>query len=236
MSTVLEVSDLEVFYGASQILFGIDLRIEQGQTMALLGRNGAGKSTTMKAIAGVVAPRAGSIAFGGKQTAGMKPYAVARLGLAYVPEDRQVFPEHTVRDNLLIAAKKGPQGQDEWTVSRIWQVLPLLERLRDRPAGRLSGGEQQALVIGRALMGNPTMLLLDEPSEGLAPIVVASIGDLMRALRAQGATVLIAEQNMHFCLGVASDAVVIDKGRIVYRDNIAGLRENAEVRSQYLAM
>jgi branched-chain amino acid transport system ATP-binding protein len=236
MTAVLEVSGLEVFYGASQILFGIDLKIEQGQTMALLGRNGAGKSTTMKAIAGIVAARAGRIGFGGRQTAGMKPYAIARLGLAYVPEDRQVFPDHSVQDNLLIAAKKGPQGQDEWSLSRIWQVLPLLERLRDRPAGRLSGGEQQALVIGRALMGNPTMLLLDEPSEGLAPIVVSSIGTLLRSLRAAGATVLIAEQNMHFCLGVASDAVVIDKGQIVYRDDIAGLRANAEVRRQYLAM
>jgi branched-chain amino acid transport system ATP-binding protein len=236
MSTVLEVSGLEVFYGASQILFGIDLTIEQGQTMALLGRNGAGKSTTMKAIAGIVAARGGRIGFAGKETTGMKPYAIARLGLAYVPEDRQVFPDHSVQDNLLIAAKKGPQGQDAWSLPRIWQVLPLLERLRDRPAGRLSGGEQQALVIGRALMGNPTMLLLDEPSEGLAPIVVSSIGELLRALRAQGATVLLAEQNMHFCLGVASDAVVIDKGQIVYRDDIAGLRANAEVRRQYLAM
>jgi branched-chain amino acid transport system ATP-binding protein len=236
MSVVLEVSGLEVFHGASQILFGIDLKIEQGQTMALLGRNGAGKSTTMKAIAGIVGARAGRIGFGGKATAGMKPYGIARLGLAYVPEDRQVFPDHSVQDNLLIAAKKGPQGQDEWSLSRIWQVLPLLERLRDRPAGRLSGGEQQALVIGRALMGNPTMLLLDEPSEGLAPIVVASIGALLRTLRAEGATVLIAEQNMHFCLGVASDAVVIDKGQIVYRDDIAGLRANTEVRRQYLAM
>jgi branched-chain amino acid transport system ATP-binding protein len=236
MSAVLEVSGLQVFYGSSQILFGIDLQIEEGQTLALLGRNGAGKSTTMKAIAGIVSPRAGTVRFGGKQTAGLRPYAIARLGLAYVPEDRQVFPDQTVEDNLLIAAKKGPQGQDEWSLDRIWRVLPLLERLRIRAAGRLSGGEQQALVIGRALMGNPTMLLLDEPSEGLAPIVVASIGDLLRELRAQGSTVLIAEQNMHFCLGVASDAVVIDKGQIVYRDNIAGLRANTEVRRKYLAM
>jgi branched-chain amino acid transport system ATP-binding protein len=236
MSAVLEVAGLEVFYGSSQILFGIDLTIQEGQTLALLGRNGAGKSTTMKAIAGIVSARAGRIRFGGRQTEALRPYAIARLGLAYVPEDRQVFPDHTVTDNLLIAAKKGPQGQDAWTLARIWRVLPLLERLRDRAAGRLSGGEQQALVIGRALMGNPTMLLLDEPSEGLAPIVVTSIGDLLRELRAQGSTVLIAEQNMHFCLGVASDAVVIDKGQIVYRDDIAGLRANTEVRKQYLAM
>ena len=123
-----------------------------------------------------------------------------------------------------------------WTVDRIWRTFPLLERLRHRPAGRLSGGEQQMLAIGRALMGNPTMLLLDEPSEGLAPIVVSAIGALLRELRDQGATVLIAEQNMHFCLGIASHAVVIDKGTIVYRDNVAGLRANAEVRSRYLAM
>jgi branched-chain amino acid transport system ATP-binding protein len=233
---VLEVAGLRVFYGGSQILFGIDLAVEQGRTVALLGRNGAGKSTTMKAIAGIVPPRGGRVVFGGRETAGLRPHAIARLGLAYVPEDRQVFPEHTVQDNLLIAAKKGPQGQDAWTLARIWRELPLLERLRERPAGRLSGGEQQMLVIGRALMGNPTMLLLDEPSEGLAPIVVSAIGALLRTLRAQGATVLIAEQNMHFCLGVASDAVVIDKGQIVYRDDIAGLRANAEVRRQYLAM
>ena len=236
MSPVLELDGIDVCYGASQVLFGLSLSVEQGQTLALLGRNGAGKSTTMKAVAGFLAPRAGRISFAGRPTAGVKPYAIARLGLAYVPEDRQVFPDHTVEDNLLIALKKGPSGEDAWNLARIWRTLPLLERLRLRDAGRLSGGEQQMLAIGRALMGNPTMLLLDEPSEGLAPIVVSSIGDLLRELRGQGATVLIAEQNMHFCLGIASDAVVIDKGSIVYRDTVAGLRANTEVRSRYLAM
>jgi branched-chain amino acid transport system ATP-binding protein len=161
---------------------------------------------------------------------------MARQGLAYVPEDRQVFPDHSVQDNLIIAAKKGPAGQDDWPLTRIYEVFPLLARLKTRIAGRLSGGEQQMLAIARALMGNPVMLLLDEPSEGLAPIVVAGIGTLLKQLRSIGTTVLIAEQNMHFCLGIASDAVVIDKGQIVYRDTIAGLKANKEVRSRYLAM
>jgi branched-chain amino acid transport system ATP-binding protein len=233
---VLSVQDIDVFYGASQILFGVGLDLLQGQTMALLGRNGAGKSTTMKAIAGMAAPRKGSVRFRGQEVAGRKPYVMARQGLAYVPEDRQVFPDHSVQDNLLIAAKKGPEGQDDWSLKRVYEVFPLLEPLRSRAAGRLSGGEQQMLAIARALMGNPVVLLLDEPSEGLAPIVVARIGALLRQLRANGATVLLAEQNMHFCLGIASDAVVIDKGQIVYRDSIAGLKANQEVRRRYLAM
>jgi branched-chain amino acid transport system ATP-binding protein len=234
--TVLSVDGIDVFYGASQILFGVGLELQRGQTMALLGRNGAGKSTTMKAIAGMAPPRRGHVRFRGQEVGGRKPYVMARQGLAYVPEDRQVFPDHTVNDNLLIAAKKGPEGQDDWPLARIYQTFPLLEPLRGRAAGRLSGGEQQMLAIARALMGNPVVLLLDEPSEGLAPIIVAGIGTLLRQLRAIGATVLIAEQNMHFCLGIASDAVVIDKGQIVYRDSIAALKADAEVRRRYLAM
>ena len=234
--SVLSIAAIDVFYGASQILFGVGLEVRQGQTLALLGRNGAGKSTTMKAIAGLAAPARGQVVFRGQNVTGRKPYVMARQGLAYVPEDRQVFPDHSVQDNLLIAAKKGPAGQDEWPLTRIYEVFPLLARLKGRVAGRLSGGEQQMLAIARALMGNPVMLLLDEPSEGLAPIVVAGIGTLLKQLRAAGATLLIAEQNMHFCLGIASDAVVIDKGQIVYRDTIAGLKANRDVRSRYLAM
>jgi branched-chain amino acid transport system ATP-binding protein len=233
---VLSVDSIDVFYGASQILFGVGLDVRQGQTVALLGRNGAGKSTTMKAIAGLAPPRRGQVVFRGQDVTARKPYIMARQGLAYVPEDRQVFPDHTVQDNLVIAAKKGPAGQDDWPLTRIYEVFPILARLKARIAGRLSGGEQQMLAIARALMGNPVMLLLDEPSEGLAPIVVASIGTLLKQLRSIGTTVLIAEQNMHFCLGIASDAVVIDKGQIVYRDTIAGLKANKEVRSRYLAM
>ena len=233
---LLEAEGLDAFYGASQILFGVGLTLYEGQTVALLGRNGAGKSTTMKSIAGILTPKSGRVRVRGQDVTGRRPYVAARAGLAYVPEDRQVFPDHSVQDNLLIAAKRGPDGQDHWTLDRIWEVFPLLERLRARAAGRLSGGEQQLLAIARALMGNPIVLLLDEPSEGLAPIIVAQIGGLLRDLRAQGATVLLAEQNMHFCLGIASDSVVIDRGHIVYRAEIAELRGNEDVRRRYLAI
>ncbi len=233
---IVRVEGLDVFYGKSQILFGVGLELKQGQTLALLGRNGAGKSTTMKAIAGVAPPRRGVVEVAGSNVAGRPPHFIARTGIGFVPEDRQIFPEHTVEENLEIGAKKGPDGQDAWSLKRVFEVFPLLEPLRHRMGGRLSGGEQQMLAIARTLMGNPVVLLLDEPSEGLAPIVVARIGELLRTLRATGATTLIAEQNMHFCLGVADDAAVIDKGSIVYRDTITGLKANEEVRRRYLAM
>jgi len=234
--TILAAENIDVFYGTSQILFDLSVAVEEGQTMALLGRNGAGKSTTLKAIAGLAPPRKGKVRVLGAEMQRMKPHAIARAGMGYVPEDRQVFPEHTVEDNLLIGAKKGPDGQDYWTLERIYEMLPLLEPLKNRMGGRLSGGEQQMLTIGRTLMGNPVGLLLDEPSEGLAPVIVAQIGALLRKLRDMGVTVLIAEQNMHFCLGIASHATVIDKGAVVYRDTIGGLKANDEVKARYLAL
>lgn len=237
MSTpMIAIDGLDVFYGTSQILFGVHFEVERGQTVALLGRNGAGKSTTMKAIAGLAPPRRGRVVLGGRDVAGAKPHLIAQWGLGYVPEDRQIFPEHTVEDNLVIGHKKGPQGEDEWSIARVYEVFPLLEPLRYRTAGRLSGGEQQMLSIARTLMGNPTALLLDEPSEGLAPIIVQRIGEFLRHLRSTGATILIAEQNTHFCLGLAQQAVVIDKGQIVYADSIAALKADEGVRKRYLAM
>jgi branched-chain amino acid transport system ATP-binding protein len=233
---VVQVEDLDVYYGTSQILFGVALSVRQGETMALLGRNGAGKSTTMKAIMGLAPARRGKVTLRGKTLSGMKPYHIARAGLGFVPEDRQIFPEHTVEDNLVIGEKKGPNGEDEWTIRRIYDVFPLLEPLRHRIAGRLSGGEQQMLAIARTLMGNPALLLLDEPSEGLAPIIVQRIGELLRQLRGTGATVLIAEQNMHFCLGLATHATVIDKGQIVYTSGIEELKANDNIRQRYLAL
>ena len=233
---LLEVEDLDIFYGASQILFGVGLTLAEGETLALLGRNGAGKTTTMKAIAGLAAARRGRIALRGQDVAGRKPHLIARAGLGFVPEDRQIFPDHSVEDNLVIAHKKGPDGQDAWPLRRIYDVFPLLAPLRQRSAGRLSGGEQQLLAIARTLMGNPVVLLLDEPSEGLAPIVVQRIGALLRDLRTNGTTILIAEQNMHFCLGLADRATVIDKGRIVYDAPIAALKADEAVRKRYLAL
>ena len=227
---------IDVYYGTSQILFGVNLSVTEGQTMALLGRNGADKSTTLKAIAGVAPPARGTVTILGRALQGRKPHVIARAGIGYVPEDRQVFPEHSVEDNLLIGAKRGPQGQDHWNLGRIYEMFPLLEPLKRRMAGNLSGGEQQMLTIARTLMGNPSMLLLDEPSEGLAPVIVQRIGELLRKLRDMGVTVLLAEQNMNFCLGIASHATVIDKGQIVYRDTIEALRNDDEVKSRYLAL
>jgi branched-chain amino acid transport system ATP-binding protein len=234
--TLFRADSIDVFYGSSQILFGVTIELAEGQTMALLGRNGAGKSTTLKAIAGLAPPRRGRIVVMGTDMQNRKPHLIARAGVGFVPEDRQVFPDHTVEDNLEIAAKKGPNGQDYWNLTRVYDVFPLLLPLRNRQAGRLSGGEQQMLAIARTLMGNPIALLLDEPSEGLAPIVVQRIAEVLRRLRETGASILIAEQNMHFCLGIASDATVIDKGQIVYRDTIGGLKANSEIRARYLAI
>ena len=233
---IFEAENIDVFYGTSQILFGLSLAVAEGQTMALLGRNGAGKSTTLKAIAGLAPPRKGRVRVLGTEMQKKKPHLIARAGIGYVPEDRQIFPEHSVEDNLLIGAKKGPKGEDYWTLPRIYEMLPLLVPLKQRMGGRLSGGEQQMLTIGRTLMGNPTGLLLDEPSEGLAPVIVERIAELLRKLRDMGVTVLLAEQNMHFCLGIASHATVIDKGQIVYCDTIEALRSNDAVKSRYLAL
>jgi branched-chain amino acid transport system ATP-binding protein len=230
------LESVDVFYGASQILFGVSIAVVEGQTMALLGRNGAGKSTTLKSIAGIAPPARGRVRVTDQEMQGRKPHVIARAGIGFVPEDRQVFPEHSVEDNLLIAAKKGPEGQDYWTLNRIYEMFPLLVPLKQRMAGNLSGGEQQMLTIARTLMGNPIGLLLDEPSEGLAPVIVERIGELLRRLRDMGVTVLLAEQNMHFCLGIASHATIIDKGQIVYRDTIDALKHDDAVKSRYLAM
>ncbi len=236
MTTELRVEAMDVFYGASQILFGVDLTIEQGATVALLGRNGAGKSTTFKAIAGVAPPRSGKVFMRDRDITGLPPYRIARYGIGYVPEDRQVFPEHSVEDNLKIAIKRGTDGSEHWTLERIFSVFPILDSLRRRMAGRLSGGEQQMLTIARTLMGNPDLLLLDEPSEGLAPIIVQQIARLIGTLRQEGVTILLAEQNMHFCIAVATAVAIIDKGQIVYRGGIDDLKQNDEIKRRYLAV
>lgn len=234
-ASALEARDLQVFYGESQILFGLSLTVAPGRCVALLGRNGAGKSTTLKAIAGLAPPRRGGVTVRGVEMARRKPHLIARAGVGYVPEDRQVFARLSVEDNLTVAARTGVDGSRVWTLETVWDAFPVLLDLRRRAAGRLSGGEQQMLTVARALMGNPAVLLLDEPSEGLAPLIVREIGALLRRLSTMGTAVLLAEQNMHFCLGAASDAVVIDKGRVVWRGAMTALRDDAEARSRYLA-
>ncbi|WPB86715.1 ABC transporter ATP-binding protein [Sediminicoccus rosea] len=229
----LVVDGLDATYGASQVLFGVKLEVERGETLALMGRNGAGKSTTFKAIAGLLPPRAGRVVIRGQDVAGQKPYRIARAGIAYVPEDRQVFPEHTVEENLEIAERLGVGGS-EWNRARAFEMFPLLQPLWRRMAGRLSGGEQQMLTIARSLMGNPAVLLLDEPSEGLAPLIVQEIGALIRRLRDLGTTIILAEQNSRFCLAVATRVAVIDKGSIVWRGSVEQFRADPEVQARYL--
>ena len=234
--TVLKAEGLDVFYGTSQVLFKMSLQVNQGETLALLGRNGAGKSTSMKAMAGVIPVRSGSVKLEGANITGLASHVIAKKGVGFVPEDRQIFPDLTVEDNLMIAVKKGPQGQDDWPIERVYEMLPLLKPLKDRLGGQLSGGEQQMLTVGRSLMGNPSVLLLDEPSEGLAPIMVQRIGDLIETLRKIGTTIVLAEQNLHFCLGLADRAVVIDKGSDVFVGSIAELNANDEIKQRYLSV
>ncbi len=237
MSTdVLQVQGLDVFYGSSQVLFNMSLSVRQGETLALLGRNGAGKSTTMKAIAGVIPAKHGTVHLHGKVITGRAPHLIARAGIGFVPEDRQIFPDLSVEDNLTIAIKRDVDGQSAWGLERVYDMLPLLSPLKNRLGGQLSGGEQQLLTVGRALMGNPSVLLLDEPSEGLAPIMVQKIGELIETLRALGTTIVLAEQNLHFCLGLADRAVVIDKGSDVFCGTINELNANAEIKQRYLSV
>jgi branched-chain amino acid transport system ATP-binding protein len=233
---ILRVDDIDVFYGASQILFGVSFGVEKGQSLALLGRNGAGKSTTMKAIIGIAPARRGRVSVRGTPVQKFTPDRIAREGVGFVPEDRQIFPEHSVEDNLKIAIKPGVGGRIDWTLEKIYDVFPILASMRGRMGGRLSGGEQQMLTIARTLMGNPDVVLLDEPSEGLAPIIVEKIGELIQRLRDMGTTLIVAEQNMHFCLDIASHVAVIDKGHIVYRGSIDELRANDDVKKRYLAV
>ena len=234
--SVLKVSSINVSYGSSQVLFDMSLQVSEGETLALLGRNGAGKSTTMKAIAGVLPIQSGKVALQGIEVQSMASHRIAKMGIGFVPEDRQIFPDLTVDVNLQIAIKASVKGDFPWTLERVYDMLPLLGPLKQRLGGQLSGGEQQMLTVGRCLMGNPSVLLLDEPSEGLAPIMVQRIGRLIADLKVAGTTIVLAEQNLHFCLGLADRAVVIDRGRDVFIGTIKELDHNEDVKRKYLSV
>ena len=231
--SLLEVEGLNSYYGDSHILFDVSLRVERNEVVALMGRNGAGKSTTLKSLMGVVTPRTGTVMFNGANIAGRKSHSIAQAGMQLVHEERRIFGSLTVEENLVLA---GLTASGRWPLDRIYRMFPRLKERRGSRGTDLSGGEQQMLAIARALVRSPRVLLLDEPFEGLAPIIVQRIGELLRQLRGTGATVLIAEQNMHFCLGLASHATVIDKGQIVYTSSIEELRANDNIRQRYLAL
>ena len=236
MSAVkLSVADLEAAYGQAQVLFDISLQVAAGEAVALLGRNGAGKSTTFRAILGLVANRSGKIVFDGEDITKLPPYEIVRRGLGYVPEDRRIFSDLTVEENLLVGRQAPRAGAPTWTPERLYAIFPNLHELRARAGARMSGGEQQMLTIARTLMGNPSLLLLNEPSEGLAPRIVEQMIDAIREMKREGLSLLVSEQNLNFARLVAERVYVIEKGAIRYAGTMAEFDARPDVRDAYLA-
>jgi branched-chain amino acid transport system ATP-binding protein len=233
--SLLEVQDIHAAYGSSRVLFGISLTVARGECVCLLGRNGVGKTTTMRAIMGLTPPSSGRIVFDGTDITGLPPHRIARLGLGFVPENRRIFAELTVWENLDVAARAaGRSGY--WTVEAVYGLFPKLSELANRQGGFLSGGEQQMLTIGRTLMGNPDLLLLDEPSEGLAPLVVESMLEQVSRLKREGLTILLAEQGVDFSLALADRVYVLEKGAVRFAGAAAELRDNPRLRDELLAL
>jgi branched-chain amino acid transport system ATP-binding protein len=233
---LLDVEGLHAHYGQAHVLQGVDLRIEPGSVLALMGRNGAGKSTTLKAIMGLVPPSGGAVRLAGEALSGLGPHEIARRGLGYVPEDRRIFTELTVMENLEVGRRVARPGIPAWTPERLFELFPNLASMRDRPGGRMSGGEQQMLTIARTLMGNPSLVLLDEPSEGLAPVIVEQMARAILSLKQEGLTVLLCEQNLHFATLVSDRAAIIEKGAVRYEGTMAALQADEAVRAQYLSV
>jgi branched-chain amino acid transport system ATP-binding protein len=232
---LLDLEKLNVAYGRAHVLFDLDLALGRGEVLALLGRNGAGKSTTLKAIIGLLRAQSGAVRFDGARIDGLAAHAVARRGIGYVPEDRRIFTELTVAENLEVGRQKPRRGAPCWTPEALYALFPNLAEMRRRPGGRMSGGEQQMLTIARTLMGNPLLLLLDEPSEGLAPKIVEAMADAILRLKAEGLTVLLSEQNLHFAARVADRAAIIEKGRIRYGGTMAALAADEAAQHAYLS-
>ena len=234
---LLEVSRIDTYYGDSHILYDVSLAVEQGEVVCLLGRNGAGKTTTVRSMIGLTAPRSGRVLFRGRDLVGLPPFRIARMGIGYVPEDRRVFPNLTVRENLEVARRTWGDGSGRrWTEERVFELFPHLGELRQRAAGHLSGGEQQMLTIARTLMGSPEVLLLDEPSEGLAPLVVEMLREQLERLKATGLTIVLAEQNVRFVSELGDRVYILEKGMVRYEGAMAAFLADEEVRRAHLAV
>jgi branched-chain amino acid transport system ATP-binding protein len=232
----LAVQNINTYYGLSHILFDVSLNVSQGEVVVLLGRNGAGKTTTLLSIMGLNPPKNGRVVYRGQEITGWAPYKIARLGIGYVPEDRKIFPDLTVLGNLEVG-RKAPGGRaSRWPLERIYALFPVLKEFSHRAGGTLSGGQRQMLTIARTLMGNPELLLLDEPTEGLAPLVVKMLGDFLDVIKKEGVTVLLSEQNLKFALKHADRAYIVDNGIIKYQGSIAELGRDEEVKKKYLAV
>jgi branched-chain amino acid transport system ATP-binding protein len=229
----LEIHGVNTHYGSSHILFDVSLEVGEGEVVCLLGRNGAGKTTTLRTIMGLTPASSGSVRFDGVEIQQREPYEIARMGMGYVPDERVIFPDLTVRENLELAIKDGPSGF-RWTVEQVYDLFPNLAELDRNLGGYLSGGEQQMLTVGRTLMGNPSLVLLDEPVEGVAPIIVEELGVQIRKLKDMGLTILFSEQNLRFARQISDRAYVIEKGRIKFSGTMDELRENQEIQKKYL--
>ncbi len=234
MTYILEAVDLNTFYGRSHILFDVGLHVAQGETVCLMGRNGAGKTTTFRSIMGLTPPRKGKVIFKGKDCTRFPSFKMARMGLGFVPEDRRILSSLTVWENLELGRIRGRQGR--WTMEAVLDQFPTMARMQNRMGGTLSGGEQQMLTIARALMSNPDVLVLDEPTEGLAPVIVAVLKELIMSLKQAETTILLSEQNIRFAMGVSDRVVVIDKGQVVYTGTIEEFKNEEAVQKKYLAV
>jgi branched-chain amino acid transport system ATP-binding protein len=233
---MLEICDLHAHYGRAHILQGVTLQAREGEVLALLGRNGAGKSTTMKSIMGLVRPTSGHVRLHGEEVAGREPFEIARRGIGYVPEERRIFTELSVMENLEVGRRPARDGTRPWTPERLFALFPSLGAMRARAGGRMSGGEQQMLTIGRTLMGNPRLILLDEPSEGLAPVIIERMADAILTLKREGLTVLLSEQNLHFARLVSDRACVLEKGAIRWEGTMESLMADEAARALYLTV
>ena len=232
----LEVDNIHTSYGLSQVLFGVSLSVEPGQIVSMIGRNGVGKTTTMRSIIGLTPPKQGAIRFEGQEIAGQPAHRISNLGIGFVPEERRIFPELSVWENLDIARRPAAAGQEEWNEDRVFQLFPDLRDIQQRAGGVLSGGQQQMLTIARCLMGNPRLILLDEPSEGLAPRVVEDLREQVKMLKETGISLLMAEQNLGFVLYLSDYCHIMEKGEIKYSGTPADLRANQEILDQYLTL
>jgi len=233
---ILEIKNIDTYYGQSHVLQGISLGIDEGEVVSLLGRNGVGKTTTLRSIMGLTPPRKGSIQFQGEEIAGKKPFEIARLGIGYVPDDRRIFADLTTFENLEIARRMSPKKQGHWNLDTVCALFPVLRELGPSRGTHLSGGEQKMLAVGRALMKNPELILLDEPAEGLAPLIVVVLSKAIREIRDTGVTVFLADQNVRFCRKTADRGYIIEKGSIQYQDEMKNILENEEIVKRYLAV
>jgi len=233
---ILNIDQINTFYGQSHVLQGVSLSIQKGEVVCLLGRNGVGKTTTLRSIIGLTSPRSGKILFKGVDVAGKPPYQIAQMGIGYVPDDRRIFADLTLFENLELARRLSSRGKTQWTFEKIYDLFPVFVDLKERKGNQLSGGEQKMLATGRALMKNPDLLLLDEPSEGLAPLVIQNLVEVTGRIRSEGVTILLADQNLKFCRKTSDRGYILEKGMIQYQGAMKEIWQNEEIVRKYLVV